>query len=205
MLTKFYECPSILGKVLNRMRDVGGWALATDETNAVNEQSHSPEATAQETTQSTTVDEGALREVQTKADEYLAGWQRERADFANYKRRIEREMRESFVNGGLETIKQLLPLVDDFERALQNVPSHLEGEPWLQGTELLLNKLHKMLAEYNVEVMDPMGEAFDPSRHQAVAMDDSGAGESGHVTEVLQKGYICGERVLRAAMVKVAV
>jgi molecular chaperone GrpE len=147
----------------------------------------------------------SVQVLQAKADEYLAGWQRERADFANYKRRVEREMRESFINGGLDAIKKVLPLVDDFERAVENVPQHLKGEPWLNGTELLLNKLHKLLTEYNVEVLDPLGEAFDPNRHQAIAMDDSGDGTSGHVTEVLQKGYVCGERVLRPAMVRVAV
>jgi len=201
--------------------------LVSDDTNTVNEQNPPPETTtaeaatpqgatdaanatnAAETAQSTvaleTTADDALLVLQAKADEYLAGWQRERADFANYKRRVEREMRESFINGGLDAIKKVLPLVDDFERAVENVPQHLKGEPWLNGTELLLNKLHKLLTEYNVEVLDPLGEAFDPNRHQAIAMDDSGDGTSGHVTEVLQKGYVCGDRVLRPAMVRVAV
>ncbi len=183
--------------------------MVSDDTNTVNEHDPSPEATASETAETPTPQEsaggGTLNEIQAKADEYLAGWQRERADFANYKRRAEREMRESFINGGLDAIKKVLPLVDDFERAVENVPEHLKGEPWLNGTELLLNKLHKLLGEYSVEVLDPLGEAFDPNRHQAIAMDDSGNGTSGHVTDVLQKGYVCGDRVLRPAMVRVAV
>lgn len=183
--------------------------MVSDDTNTVNEHGQSPEATASQAADTPTSEESTVgtpwSELQAKADEYLAGWQRERADFANYKRRVEREMRESFVNGGLDTIKKLLPLVDDFERAVENVPEHLQGEAWLNGTTLMLNKLRKLLNEYHVEALDPMGEAFDPNRHQAVAMDDSGSGASGHVTEVLQKGYTCGDRVLRPAMVRVAV
>jgi molecular chaperone GrpE len=184
--------------------------LANDETNAVDEQTQpvaaENEATGGDTSASTPAADDMndiVRALQSKADEYLTGWQRERAEFANYKKRIEREIRDSQQNGGIDALKSMLPIVDDFERAAQNIPEDLADHPWVKGTMLLLPKLHRLLAEYNVEAMDPLGEVFDPNKHEAVAMDDSSEMESGRVTATLQKGYISGERVLRLALVRV--
>jgi molecular chaperone GrpE len=185
--------------------------LANEETNAVDEQTQpsaaengAPQAeeAAASTPGAADVND-AVRALQSKADEYLTGWQRERAEFANYKKRIEREIRESQANGSYDALKSLLPVVDDFERAAQNIPQELAEHPWVKGTMLLLPKLHKLLSEYSVETLDPVGEVFDPNKHEAVAMDDSSDVESGRVTATLQKGYISGDRVLRLALVRV--
>lgn len=177
--------------------------MANEETNTVDEQTQpTAEATQQGTADAGAVSD-AVRAVQAKADEYLAGWQRERAEFANYKKRVEREIRDSQSNGSLDALKKLLPIIDDFERAMQNIPADLKENPWVTGTGLLLSKFHKLLAEFNVEPMDPVGEVFDPTKHEAVAMDDSADMESGRVTATLQKGYISGERILRPALVRV--
>lgn len=143
-------------------------------------------------------------ETTSQAAEYLAGWQRTRAEFANYKKRIEREMGESRQRGALDSLTKLLPIIDDFERAMQNVPAELEGNAWVSGVSMLLPKLEKLLNDFEVQPLDPVGQVFDPSRHEALGMDDSDTVESGHVTVTLQKGYIAGDRVLRPALVRVA-
>lgn len=137
------------------------------------------------------------------AQHNLEGWQRTLAEFQNYKRRTERETRDSYQNATVDVLKSILPIVDDFERAMSNVPESLQAEPWLQGVTLIQRKFTQLLNEYNVTAIDPVGEPFDPKRHEAIGMDDSGDMESGHVSTVLQKGYVAGEQVLRPAIVKV--
>lgn len=139
-----------------------------------------------------------------KIEEYKDGWQRERAEFANYKRRVEREQAESRQRGINEAVTRVLPIIDDFERAMQFVPEELKDNPWLNGLTLLLSKFDKFLAESNVEKIDPTGQMFDPTRHEAIAVEETDEVESGLVITTLQKGYISGDRVLRPALVRVA-
>lgn len=143
----------------------------------------------------------ALKE---EAEKNRAGWQRALADFQNYKRRTEREIASSHQRATLDTLTRVLPVIDDFERALANVPDDLQGHSWMNGVELILNKLAKLLDEHNVTVIDPVGEVFDPTRHEAIGMDESDEIESGHVTVTLQKGYEAEGRILRPALVRVA-
>lgn len=146
-----------------------------------------------------------LQTLEQEVQKNLTGWQRERADFTNYKRRIEKEVKEARERGAHEAITRLLPLMDDFERALQNVPADLREHPWVNGTALILKKFDKVLDEFMVEVIDPVGEPFDPHRHEAIGTDASSEEcPPGHVTVTLQKGYASGERVLRPALVRVA-
>jgi len=145
-----------------------------------------------------------LAALEKKAKEYLDGWMRERADFANYKKRIETQLRDSAQNAAVDALVNLLPVIDDFERAMANIPPELDGNPWLNGITMIQRKFQKMLDDQGVTVLDPLGQSFDPSRHEAVATEDSGEVESGQVIATLQKGYIHGERVLRPALVKVA-
>lgn len=142
--------------------------------------------------------------VQDKSNEYLEGWQRTRAEFANYKKRVEKEMRESHQRGAHDAIAKVLPILDDFERALSNLPEDLKENSWVSGVSMVQRKFEKLLQEYNVEVLDPVGEVFDPNRHEAIGMEASDQYESGYVTVTLQKGYTSGDRVLRPALVKVS-
>lgn len=141
---------------------------------------------------------------QTQAQEYLEGWQRARAEFANYKKRVEREMKDSHSSAAGSVLKDVLPVIDDFERAMSNVPESLQGDPWVGGVGMILRKLNKVLEDYNVTVIVPTGELFDPNRHEAIGVDDSSDVEAGHVTVTVQKGYVLGDRVLRPALVRVA-
>lgn len=183
-----------------------------DTTNTIHEDEtpqdvpvESAEAQADETSSAPTAAQPeALEALEKKAKEYMDGWMRERADFANYKKRVENQLRDSAQNAAVEALVTLLPVIDDFERAMSNVPPELAGNPWLNGVSMIQRKFQKMLDDQGVTIVDPVGEEFDPSRHEAVGTEDSSEVESGHVAVTLQKGYIHGERVLRPALVKVA-
>jgi len=146
-----------------------------------------------------------LEKARAEAAEYLDGWQRARAEFANYRKRVEREREESFQDARNSVLLKLLPVIDDLERAIENIPADLEDHPWTHGIKLIGDKLNAILSAHGLQVIDPLGEPFDPTRHQAVGRDDnSDAANSGHVTAVVQKGYACGDKVLRPALVRVA-
>lgn len=148
--------------------------------------------------------EAKLAAAEKQAQDNLDGWQRERADFSNYKRRIERELAEARQNATNATLKSLLPVLDDYELALANQPAQLADDAWVEGIIAIQRKFLKILEDYGVEVMDPVGEEFDPTRHEAIGVDTETDAESGTVTQTLQKGYINGDKVLRSALVKVA-
>lgn len=142
----------------------------------------------------------AQKEAQANQDARL----RTLAEFQNYKKRVERELSESYQRASLDMLVKLLPIIDDFERGFSNLPDEIKGHPWLEGISLIQRKFQKLLEDYDVAVIDPVGEVFDPNRHEAVGVEESAAVESGHVATTLQKGYVCGERVLRPALVRVA-
>jgi molecular chaperone GrpE len=141
---------------------------------------------------------------QGKAEEYLEGWQRARADFANYKKRIERDQAQNsqMVTGSI--LKRYLEIVDDLDRALKNRPQAGEGASWANGIELIYRKLMTTLENEGVKPIDALGKEFDPTQHEAILSEENNQFKSGHVTEVLQQGYMLGDRVLRPAVVKVA-
>lgn len=145
-----------------------------------------------------------LIEAQKEAKTNEDGWQRARAEFANYKKRTERERSELFQRAALDTLKSLLPVIDDFDRAFESVPETFGEDPWIGGVEMIQRKFMTLLEQYAVEAIDPTGEPFDPNLHQAIGAEESDEVESGHVIETLQKGYRAGENVLRLALVKVS-
>jgi molecular chaperone GrpE len=147
---------------------------------------------------------GELADLQVKSEEYLDGWQRERAEFANYKKRMERErdqMKQS-VTGDL--IRRYLEVLDDLERALKNRPAEGEGAVWAEGIELIFRKLLAILEAEGIERMEVEGQLFDPNMHEAISQEASDEHESGEVIEVIKNGYRLGERILRPAMVRIA-
>jgi molecular chaperone GrpE len=148
--------------------------------------------------------EALLAEAEAKAAEHLAGWQRERAEFTNYKRRVERERAEIYQNAKIDVLAGLLPLLDDFERAMENVPEDLQGNDWTEGIGMIARKMHNLLESLGVTEIEALGQPFDPNFHEAISRDESDDYESDHVMDVLQKGYRHGNRVLRPAVVRVA-
>ena len=145
-----------------------------------------------------------LKQAQAQAAEYLDGWQRARAEFANYKRRVEAERDELRRTSNTTLLLKLLPAVDDFERAFQTLPEALVDLPWVDGIRMILRKLQTILESENVTPIQAAGQPFDPLWHEAVMQEETDEHPDGYVIEEMQRGYRLGERVLRPAMVKVA-
>lgn len=140
----------------------------------------------------------------SKATEYLDGWQRARAEFANYKKRIEREQSQIYQSTSASIIKRYLDVVDDLERALKNRPQQGDGSLWADGVELIYRKLLSILEAEGITVMKSEGQAFDPNLHEAVTSEENDKYKSGQIIEVLKQGYMFGDKVLRPALVRVA-
>lgn len=145
-----------------------------------------------------------LEKTKAMAAEYFDGWQRERADFQNYKRRVERDqiMLTQDING--RVIKRFLAVQDDLDRALKNRPAGGEAAIWSEGIELVNRKLAGILESENVKVIEAENQQFDPTYHEALSHEESSDHESGQIIEVIQQGYMLGDRVLRPALVRVA-
>ena len=145
-----------------------------------------------------------LEQAQAQATEYLDGWQRARAEFANYKRRVETEREELRRASNEALLLKLLPVVDDFERAFQTLPEDLADVPWMNGIKMIFRKLQALLESENVTPIQAEGQPFDPLLHEAVIQEETDEYPDEHVMEEMQRGYRLGERVLRPSMVKVA-
>ncbi len=141
---------------------------------------------------------------QFKADaaDMLDRLQRSHAEFANFRRRIEQERELQRSRATEDLVRKLLPVADDFDRALRSVPAEIESNPWIEGVRLVERKLWRALEGEGISVMESLGQPFDPSRHEAVMVDD-GDGVADTVVEEFQRGYLVNDTVLRPAMVKV--
>ena len=127
---------------------------------------------------------------------------RERADAMNVRKRADEERIKMAGYYKAEVIKVLLPIIDNFERALKAVPSELEGKEYIKGVEGIVKQFGQTLNKLGVERIKTVGEHFDPEFHEAVTMEE-GDGEHEIVSEELQSGYKLGDEVIRHAMVKV--
>jgi len=145
-----------------------------------------------------------LQEAQNKSKEYFEGWQRERADFANYKRRIERDQQVLAQNITGEIVKKYLTILDDLERALKTRPVEEPAAAWANGIELIQRKLQNILEAEGVRRIPAEAEEFNPARHEAISYEDSPDHKGGQIIEVVQQGYTLGDRVIRPALVRVA-
>ena len=142
-----------------------------------------------------------LEKAKAQSDEYLDLAQRKQAEFANYRRRTEGIRAEAYDDGRREAISQLLPVVDNLERALAAAGE--EENALKSGVEMVLRQTRDALTKMGVEEIDPQGQPFDAELMNAVMQGAADEGEPGTVCMVLQKGYKLGERVIRHAMVKV--
>jgi molecular chaperone GrpE len=165
-----------------------------------------PSAEAAVTEAPTETDElkARLQESEAKATEYLDGWQRARAEFANYKKRVDREQAQVYQTAAGNIIKRYLEIVDDLERALKTRPAEGEGAVWAEGIDLIYRKLQALLEAEGVKPMETSGQFFDPNLHEAISHEAVPELESGQIIEVVKQGYLLGDRVLRPAWVRVA-
>ena len=166
-----------------------------------------PEATTQgEVAAAGSEDLDALRtqleEEKTRAEKCLSNWQRAEADLSNFKRRAEQERGDlmKFANSSL--IGKLLPVLDDFDRAIGAVPEEARTQNWIEGIKLIDRKLRSFLEQEGVTPIEALGKEFDPYVHEAVMRED-GEGDVDVVVEEFQKGYKLHDRVIRPTMVKV--
>ena len=125
------------------------------------------------------------------------------AEFDNYRKRIDRERRDQAESAAASLLVEILPVVDNLERALQ-APSGPDAAGYRAGVELIHRQLLDTLRKRGVTPIDALGADFDPRIHQAVSQEESDAHRDGEVMAELQRGYMLGDRLLRAAMVKVA-
>ncbi len=139
-----------------------------------------------------------LEEARAEAERYLNNWRRAEADLANYKRRAEQEREEMKRYANASLIINILPVLDDLERALGSLDARLAGLTWFDGIRLIARKLQAVLESAGVREIPAEGQSFDPRLHEAIHFAE---GEEGKVLAVAQKGYTLHDRVLRPALV----
>ena len=148
--------------------------------------------------------EEKLAAAESQAAEYLDGWQRARAEYANARKRLERERSEASSRASVDYARKMLPVLDDFNRAMANVPEIVEQDDWFEGITLVSRKMESILSDLNVERIEAVGEPFDPNIHEALSLTEAEGFESGTVVEEVQSGYRIGDRVIRPVLVNVA-
>ena len=175
------QSPQNIKQDAERMDDEGATATATDAAPALAE---------------------GMVELRKERDELRDRLLRQAAEFDNYRKRVDRERRETAQYAAAELLQDLLPIVDDFERALQiDAPG---AESYRQGLDIIHRGLMEMLRKRGVTPIESVGADFDPQVHQAVSYEEDSDRRDGEVTEEFRRGYRLGDRLLRPAMVKVA-
>lgn len=134
----------------------------------------------------------------------LEGWQRTQAEFANARKRLEKQRADAYTDANIELVRKLLPIVDDMDRALQSAPDEIQGDGWFSGLAMVGRKFDSVLESLLVEPIDAVGQPFDPNFHEAIGQEPTNEYESGIVSREMQKGYRLGDRVIRPSLVYVA-
>jgi molecular chaperone GrpE len=148
---------------------------------------------------------GELDASRSKADEFLAGLQRERAEFTNYRRRTSEEREAMLGLAGEDLIRKVLAIADDFDLAIDNRPPELAGHAWVDGVTAIDRKLRALLDSEGVRPVEAEpGRAFDPREHEAIATVPGTGRAEGEIVDVVRRGYKLRDRVLRPALVAVA-
>jgi molecular chaperone GrpE len=145
-----------------------------------------------------------LEKVRAEAVTNLDGWQRERAEFSNFKKRIDRENASLHQTITGSVIKKYLVILDDLELALKSRPTQGEGAEWSVGIELIARKLQSILDSEGIERINQNKVQFDPNLHEAISNEENPDFACGEIIEVVRQGYKLGDRILRPAMVRVA-
>ena len=143
-------------------------------------------------------------DIEQQLGELTLDLQRTRADFENYRKRVEAEKQSAHQMGQAKSVMKLLPVIDTIERAIANVPEELKDNPWAKGVAGLNKQLDKQLKEIGLEKIDAKpGTPFNPELHQAIQFDEEAEGDKEVIAEELRAGYTLDGAVIRDAMVKV--
>jgi len=146
-----------------------------------------------------------LEATKAKADEYLAGLQRERAEFTNYRRRTAEEREQMLGLAGEDLIRKVLSIADDFDLAIENRPTDLGDNGWVEGVAVIDRKLRSLLESEGVrQIKAEAGTPFDPREHEAIANVPGSGKPEGTIVDVVRRGYKLRDRVIRPALVAVA-
>jgi molecular chaperone GrpE len=146
--------------------------------------------------------EALLADAHKEKDEYLELARRTKADFENFRKRMSAEVQAAQSRGKIEVAREVIDAVDNLERALEAADG--AGEDLRSGVEMVLSGLRETLSRNGIEAVDPKGEKFDPTRHEALSTMPVEGTESGTVVEVMQKGYALGDQLVRPARVVVS-
>ena len=183
---------------LKQAQDASAEVDAEENAEAASEETSGEESV--ESSQS--AEEGSSEEnpelLQLK-DKYL----RTLAEYENFRKRSEKEKTQMFELGAKSIIEALLPVVDNFERALSHVQEEEKDSPFIKGIEGIYKQIQKMFADCNIQEIEALGKKFDPALHNAVMTEEEGDAEEDTITQDLQKGYTYRGNVVRHSMVKV--
>ena len=183
---------------LHKAQDASAEVDAEENAEAASEETSGEESVES----SQAVEEGSSEEnpelLQLK-DKYL----RTLAEYENYRKRSEKEKAQMFELGAKSIIEALLPVVDNFERALSHVQEEEKDSPFVKGIEGIYKQIQKMFADCNIQEIEALGKKFDPALHNAVMTEEEGDAEEDTITQDLQKGYTYRGNVVRHSMVKV--
>lgn len=149
--------------------------------------------------------EKEIESLQAELESQKDGWLRTRADFDNYKKRVQRDAARTHQDTLADILKIFLVVVDDIERALKNKPEDKAVEGWVNGIELIHQKLLTQINNQGVEQLATApGDEFDPNLHEAITQEEDPNYKDGQIIEVIQPGYRISDRIIRPAMVRVA-
>lgn len=175
------------------------------ESSKEDEQQETPSSQKEETMENQLEElHTKLAEAERKAEENYQKFLRAQADLENFRRRTRKEREEQTKYASLPLIEQLLPVLDNFDRALAASTEASDVENFAKGVDMVFRQVKEILQKEGLEPIEAIGTPFDPNFHQAVMMVDSEEHESGIVVEEVQKGYKLKDRVIRPAMVKVS-
>jgi len=146
----------------------------------------------------------SLEKMKEESDYNLAGWKRAQADYQNLKKESEKARVDSIILANKGLIENLLPVFDNFALAIKHLPNELQDNNWVQGIVYIHKQLQDILISEGVEIIDPMGEVFDPNIHEAVdSIEVDEVEKHNTIIEVLQVGYKLNDNLIRSARVKV--
>ncbi|WP_046214695.1 nucleotide exchange factor GrpE [Paenibacillus wulumuqiensis] len=169
-------------------------AESVDTTDSANTESAAEEV----------VSRAELERVQAHADDQTQRLLRAQADFDNFRRRTQKEKEELAKYASAQLITELIPVIDNFERAMATRPENPELKSFSKGVDMIFRQLSDVLKNTGLTPMEAVGQPFNPEFHQAVMQVESDEYEEGIVVEELQKGYVLKDKVIRPAMVKVS-
>lgn len=180
--------------------------VTTDDTAPADDHSEAPRTSGDDTAENTQGNslEAKLESAENKAQENYDRLLRLSAEFDNYKKRTSREMRDMVKYANEKFVVELLSVVDNLERAIDSASSDNADDPLLQGVQLTLSEVLKMLERQNVKAVEAIGSLFDPNFHQAMMQEEVDDQPTNTVIREMQKGYTMHDRLIRPAMVVVS-